>query len=169
MENKQELIQLRVDSDLKQKFFETAQERGESPSSLLRTLMQQSIKNQSGKIAEIEEWQKTVNTMLLEIISVLHKSAFMNEEDISWNIYKESWLPEYLDDMIVQSLQDINLKAKEFSERYWQLIDENYFTSFMKSPPLLEQHLSRDNMEIIRKKILKEIETKVTENENSED
>jgi hypothetical protein len=106
--------------------------------------MQQSIKNQSGKIAEIEEWQKTVNTMLLEIISVLHKSAFMNEDDISWNIYKESWLPEYLDDMIVQSIQDINLKAKEFSERYWQLIDENYFTSFMKSPPLLEQHLEQD-------------------------
>jgi len=155
MKNKQDIIQLRVDSELKDKFFELAQSRGESPSNLIRILMQQAINSHSEKLEELAEWQVFINEMLLELISVVHRISLVNDSQRTWEIYKESWLPEYLEDAISQSLKDRQLPGDQIPEAYNKEILKNYFLE-RKTSSFLKTHLDRNQMDSIREELKKQ-------------
>lgn len=154
MVKKQELIQFRVDSELKEEFFRVAQASGESPSSLLRALMQQSVSEKSGKIRALEDWQKTTNTILLEILSIFQRSAISSDDDSFWHVYRNSVLPEYLQDMIITQLQELEIEGEEYLRQYWREIDKNWTSSYSESPPFISDHLQRDRMDQMRESIL---------------
>lgn len=153
MEKKQELIQIRVDSDLKEEFFRTAESRGDSPSSLLRSLMHQAVNEQEGRVGYLEEWRRSVNTILLELLSFIQRSEFVAGSNDTWHLYETSFLPEYLDELITYSLEDRKLQGKAYWTDYWREIDNNWFTKFSESPPILSVHLRRDTMEELREQI----------------
>lgn len=165
MEKKQELMQFRVDSDLKDEFFRAAQLRGDTPSGLLRSLMKQAVIEQEGRVGSLEDWRESINTILLELMSVTQRTAFMSENEMAWNQYRESSLPEYLEDMITYNLEDRGLNGEDYWRAYWKEIDENWFTKFSESPPFISVHQQRKRMDEIRDYLLAVVEESYTDGE----
>ena len=150
--------QNRREPDLKDGFFRAAANRGDSPSSLLRSLMQQAVNEQEGRLGALEEWRRSVNVILLELLSVTQRSAPLTDEETIWENYKRSTLPEYLDEMITDNLEDRNAKGNEYWRDYWKEVDRNWFTNFSESPPVPGVHLQRDTMEELRQQIQHELD-----------
>jgi antitoxin component of RelBE/YafQ-DinJ toxin-antitoxin module len=149
-ESKSELVQIRVDKDLKAEFFRLASKRGETPSTLLRGLMQQAIEREAGRIKELEESQKSLVTILLEVVSFIQKDAMGSSNDERWRRYRDSFLPEYLDELVGDSLRNEERTDESYWRRYWKEIDENWSTRFQDNPPILSVHLRRDVMDAAR-------------------
>ena len=153
MEDKTELIQIRVDSELKNRFYALAEKKGESPSVRLRGLMRQALENEEAKVGDLEDRSKSTNTILLEMLSHNHRRALLYGSDQEWEQYKDSFLPEYLAEVIGQSLRDAGISGDAYWRRYWEAIDKNWFTSFRENPPLTAVYLKRDFMDEMRKQI----------------
>jgi antitoxin component of RelBE/YafQ-DinJ toxin-antitoxin module len=153
MEERAELIQIRVDSELKDRFYALAEKKGESPSVLLRSFMRQALDNEETQILDLKDRSKSVNTILLEVMSHSHRRVLLEGSDTEWALYKDSFLPEYLDEVIGQSLRDAGITGDSYWRRYWEEIDKNWFTTFREKPPLTTVHLKRDFMDDLRKQI----------------
>jgi antitoxin component of RelBE/YafQ-DinJ toxin-antitoxin module len=150
MKTKQDLIQIRVDPELKQEFFQLAEKQGVSPSNLLRSLMHQALEREDVKIANAESNIQSIHTILFEILKYLQRIAFESNDDRIWQAFTSSFIPEYLDEMIGQTLRDSDIKGEQYQAHYWQSIDEAWGTSFSEQRPLLAIHLKRDVMNEIR-------------------
>ncbi len=156
MEDKTELIQIRVASELKNRFYALAEKKGESPSVRLRGLMRQALENEEVQIRSLEDRNRETNTILLEMLSHEQRRTLLFASDAEWEMYKDSFLPEYLDEVIGQSLRDSQITDDAaYWRRYWEEIDKNWFTTFRENPPLLAVHLKRDFMDGLRKQIRK--------------
>ena len=142
-----------MDSKLKSQFYALAEKKGESPSVLLRSFMRQALENEGAQILDLEDRSKSANTILLELLSHNQRRTLLYGSNDEWKLYKDSLLPEYLDEVIGQLLRDAGIKGKEFWRRYWEEIDKNWFTSFRENPPLIAVHLKRDFMDRLRKQI----------------
>ncbi len=150
MATKQELIQIRVDPELKRDFFNLAEKQGVSPSTLLRSLMHQVIVKDDANVENAESNIRSIHTILLEALKFIHRLSFEGQNEQLWDMYKKSFLPEYLDELIGQTLLDSDISGEQFSFQRWQEIDELWGTSFQEKKPLLAMHLRRDVMQDLR-------------------
>ena len=156
MEDKTEVIQVRIDSELKRRFYELAEKNGESPSLFLRSLMRQALERERSEITNLEESKRSTNVILLEILSFLHRRSLLLGNESQWELYKDSFLPEYLEELVGETLHDAGINGDEYWQRYWMEIDKNWFTKFKESPPVVATHLRRDFMDQRRKEIRKQ-------------
>ena len=129
---------------------ERAEKQGVSPSNLLRSLMHQALEREDVKIANAESNIQSIHTILFEILKYLQQIAFESDDDRTWQAFTSSFIPEYLDEMIGQTLRDSDIKGEQYQAHYWQSIDEAWGTSFSEQRPLLAVHLKRDVMNEIR-------------------
>lgn len=155
MEDKTELIQIRVDGELKDAFYKLAEKTGQSPSNLLRSLMRKAIELEEKMITELVDSKKQQDIILYEILSFIHKAAMLQQDNNLWELYKSSYLPEYLDEMIGETLRNSNISGDQYWRRFWEEVDKNWFTKFGKEKPLITSHLKRNFMDEIREGIKK--------------
>jgi len=155
MKDKKDLMQFRIETDLKEKFYSLAEKQGISPSKLLRSLMLQNIEEDEGEIKDMKEQIKSFNTILLDIQKFIQQMAFMTPNERLWQLYRKSYLPEYFEETLGQHLRDSNLKGDNYWDNYYKEIDEAWFTKIKDNPPLVASYLQREFMDEIRKEIKK--------------
>jgi len=153
MKDKQDLIQFRVETDLKEKFYTLAEKQGISPSKLLRSQMLKAIKEESGEIKNLTERMESQNTILLELQKFIQQMAFLIPDERTWQLYRKSNLPVYYGDTLSQHLQDCKLEGEQYWDRHWNEIDDAWFTNLKENPPLVASYLQREFMDEIREKL----------------
>lgn len=153
MEEKNEIIQLRVDSDLKKRFFELSEKQGQSPSVHLRSLMRQALERDDTKITDLEDSTRSIHVILLEVLSYLHRRSLLLDNDSQWDLYKDSFLPEYLVELVDDTLRDAGVSGDDYWQRHWEEIDKNWYTKFRENPPIMATYLRREFMDELRKEI----------------
>ena len=153
MKDKQDLIQFRVETDLKEKFYTLAEKQGISPSKLLRSQMLQAISEDSEEIKNLKERMESQNTILLELQKFIQQMAFLIPDEKTWQLYRKSFLPDYYGDTLSQHLQDCKLEGEQYWDRYWKEIDAAWFTNIKEKPPLVASYLQREFMDEIREKL----------------
>ena len=150
MKEKKDLMQFRVETELKEKFYSIAEKQGISPSKLLRSLMLQNIKEDEGEIKDMKEQIKSFNTILLDLQKFTQQLAFMIPDDRLWQLYRKSYLPEYLSETISQHIHDCKIDGNRYWDEYYKEIDEGWFTKMKENPPLVASYLQREFMDEIR-------------------
>ncbi|NOY10139.1 MAG: hypothetical protein GXP33_15000, partial [Spirochaetes bacterium] len=127
MKEKSEIIQFRIEQKLKEQFFSLAEKRGVTPSELIRILMQMALKNENDTMEETKEILNEHDIALHQILKYLQLSAFLIKENDNWNLYKNSILPNLLDELIYK---ESRVNNKVDSGLYWKNIDEAFLTNF---------------------------------------
>lgn len=155
MAEKKELLQFRISPDLKREFFEVAKLQGISPSGLLRNMMQKVVDRRDAKIEAAEENIRSIHLILLELLKYAQKSAFLAHDESEWEDYRSTVLPNYLDEMIGQTIRDSGITGDEYNRHYWREVDKAWFTNFSNAPPFIAMHLNPDTMNEIREEIKK--------------
>jgi antitoxin component of RelBE/YafQ-DinJ toxin-antitoxin module len=153
MKDKKDLMQFRIETDLKEKFYSLAEKQGTTPSKLLRSLMLQNIKEDEGEIKEIKEQIKSTTTILLELQKFTQQMALSIPDDGIWKLYRKSLLPEYFEETLGQHLRDCNLDGDKYWDNYNKEVDEAWFTNMKDNPPLVASYLQREFMDGIREKL----------------
>lgn len=153
---KEELLQIRVEPELKKKFYELAAKKGHSPSALIRSFMVQAVENERLVVHDVEEDVSDLITIQIEIMKYLQDDALHSRNEKKWQLYSKSFIPEYLDQQIGTKLRKDGFIAKEFWKMYWKNIEESWHTDFGETKPSFSVHLSRETMKEIRNKALKE-------------
>ena len=153
MKDKQDLIQFRVETDLKEKFYTLAEKQGISPSKLLRSQMLKAINEDSGKIKNLTERMESQNTILLELQKFIQQMAFLTPDERTWQLYRESLLPDFIRETLSQHLRDCKLEGEQYWDRYMEEIDKAWFTKLKENPPLVASYLQREFMDEIREKL----------------
>lgn len=153
MSENDSLIQLRVDEELKREFFELAQRNGESSSNYLRGLMRQAVTKDRAQVADVAHDQTQIREILREMLSLLQRSAFMSSDEQKWQLYKETSLPEYLHELIGDTLYDSGLTGEKYSERFKEEIRQNWFVDTSRFQLPLASYLRRDFMDGIRQEL----------------
>lgn len=93
---KQETIQIRIDSDLKDQFFKYAEGRKLSPSELIRQIMTLTVNEDFSIPQEFDGIYQT----LIVIIQILFKTSYKEKDDALFNEINNNPLYEYLSEMV---------------------------------------------------------------------
>jgi len=166
MDEKNENIQIRVDGDLKEEFYKLAEKTGQSPSNLLRSLMRQAIEMEDKKVSDLIGSKRQLDTMMYEVLSFIHRSEMLRNDRAEWELYKKTFLPDYLDEIIAELLRDTNVTGEEFWRLYWHEVDKNWFTKFSESPPFRAVHVNRETMDHIHNDLTKKAPKGTTSGRN---
>lgn len=154
MDDKTALVQIRVEQNLKDEFYKLAERLGQAPSILLRSLMRQAIEQNSASVDEIKQRQSEFESYLYELIGVVQRQSFVGPE-AQWHEYRQSFLPEYLTELTLDTVKAIGLDGDDLWDRYWAEIDKNWFTNHRAERPLISVHNQRDRMDTTRKALLR--------------
>lgn len=153
MSENDSLMQLRVDEELKTQFFQLAQRNGESPSNYLRALMRRAVEKDSGRVEDVAHELIQLREILQETLSYLQRSAFMSSDEQKWRLYKETSLPEYLHELIGDTLYDSGLTGEKYSERFKEEIRQNWFVDTSRFQLPLTSYLRRGFMDGLRQEL----------------
>ncbi|MDA3939156.1 MAG: type II toxin-antitoxin system RelB/DinJ family antitoxin [Spirochaetia bacterium] len=153
MKDKKDLMQFRIETELKEKFYSLAEKQGISPSKLLRSLMLQNIKEDEGEIKDLKEQIKSTTTILLDIQKFIQQMALLTPDDRVWKLYRKSFLAEYFRETLSQHLNDSKLEGDRYWEEFYKEVDEAWFTNLRENPPLVASYLQKEFMDEIREKL----------------
>jgi len=112
MNNKTEIIQVRVPKTLKEAFFKFATEQGTTPTELLRSFIEELLelgKPPNRKIAQIEEDLNIQNEIQKELLKFLIKLSLNAKDPIIFELLKKSNITHYYKDTIMYQNRDGNL------------------------------------------------------------
>ena len=161
MSENESLIQLRVDEDLKKQFFQLAQRNGESPSNYLRGYMRRAVEKDTGRVEDIAHELVQLREILRESLSYLQRSALTSSDERNWKIYKETFLPEYLYELVGDTLHDAGLHGREYSTQLKESLREDWFVDTSRTRVPLKSYLRRDFMDQVRRELAYEETSKI--------
>ena len=153
MSENESLIQLRVDEDLKKQFFQLAQRNGESPSNYLRGYMRRAVEKDTGRVEDIAHELVQLREILRESLSYIQRSALTSSDERNWQIYKETFLPEYLYELIGDTLHDSGLHGQQYSKQLKDSVQQDWFIDTSKARVPLKSYLRRDFMDQVRREL----------------
>ena len=112
MNNKTEIIQVRVPKILKESFFKFASEQGTTPTELLRSYIEELLELRTPpnqRIAQIEEDLNIQNEIQKELLKFLIKTSLNVKDTRMFELLKKSNITHYFKDTIMYQNRNGNL------------------------------------------------------------
>ena len=130
MKRKRETIQIRIDTDLKEKLVRQAARVGVSPSEFIRRLIKMASEDDTKRITELQEGERDLRKIAIHILKCLQ----MMSQNQTWkearSIIQESLLPQILEQELYLQYSKIDRLDQYYKER-----EELFATPGAKRPP----------------------------------
>lgn len=91
--------------------------------------------------------------ILRETLSYLQRCALTDTDERNWQRYKETFLPEYLHELIGDTLHDSGLHGQEYSKQLQESVRQDWFIDTSKARVPLKSYLRRDFMDQVRREL----------------
>ena len=130
MKKKRETIQIRIDTDLKEKLVRQAAQVGVSPSEFIRRLIKMASEDDTKRITELQEGERDLRKIAIHILKCLQMMSQKQTWKEARSIIQESLLPQILEQELYLQYSKIDRLDQYYKER-----EELFAIPDTKRPP----------------------------------
>lgn len=133
MKKKRETIQIRVDTELKEKLVHQAEQSGISPSELIRRLIKMAVNDGTRILTQLEEGEQDLRVAVTDILKCIQMMSRKQTWSAARSVVNGSMLPEILDQMLYFQWGKVDRLDQYYKER------EELFGTQSKKPAQRER------------------------------
>jgi antitoxin component of RelBE/YafQ-DinJ toxin-antitoxin module len=121
MKKKRETIQLRIDTELKDRLFREAERMGISPSELIRRLVKMAVEGDTKKIQRLEAGERDLRMTVMDILRCLQRMSNKKNWAEAKDVFQDTFLPKIMDEelyLYYAKIKRLDLYQKEMDELF---------------------------------------------------